>query len=53
MRHALDEVGDVQVSMADAPLVEGGVAAAVAASSGAALAAVTEAAEEARNVGKL
>jgi len=42
-----------QVAIADAPFVEGAVAAGVAASVGADLAAVTQAAEEARDVRKL
>jgi PTS hybrid protein len=41
------------VRIADAPFIEGAVAAAVAASSGLALAAVAQAAEEARDVRKL
>jgi PTS hybrid protein len=42
-----------EVRLADAPLVEGAVAAAVVASAGAGLAAVTEAAEGTRGAGKL
>lgn len=47
------EDGDVDVRLADAPFVEGAVAAAVTASSGAGLAEVLAAAEEARGVRKL
>ena len=43
----------MRAAMADAPLVEGAVAAAVAASGGAPLEDVVAAAEEARDVGKL
>lgn len=45
--------GDVRVVLADAPLVEGAIAAGVTASTGASLAEVAGAAEEARSVGKL
>ena len=49
----LSEEPGLNVALADAPLVEGGVAAAVAASTGATLAQVVEAAEGARGAGKL
>ncbi len=56
VRAALAELSDDEAAgfvLADAPLVEGAVAAAVTASTGAPLAEVASAAEEARNVGKL
>ncbi len=49
----LAEEPGLNVALADAPLVEGGVAAAVTASTGATLAQVVEAAEGARGAGKL
>lgn len=48
-----DLYGDGRIVLADAPFVEGAVAAAVAASGGLDLAAVVKAAEEARDVRKL
>jgi PTS hybrid protein len=53
VKTALADANGVRAVMADAPLVEGAVAAAVAASSGASLEDVVAAAEEARGVGKL
>ena len=53
VRHALSEIDGARAVLADAPLVEGAIAAAVVASSGAALEDVIAAAEEARGVGKL
>ena len=47
------DVDGIDVRLADAPLVEGAVAAAVLAATGADLAAVAAAAEEARDVAKL
>lgn len=47
------EVDGIDVRLADAPLVEGAVAASVLAATGADLAAVAAAAEEARDVAKL
>ena len=47
------DVDGIDVRLADAPLVEGAVAASVLAATGADLAAVLAAAEEARDVGKL
>lgn len=47
------DVAGIDVRLADAPLVEGAVAASVLAATGADLAAVLAAAEEARDVGKL
>jgi PTS hybrid protein len=47
------DVDGIDVLMADAPLVEGAVAAAVMATTGADLAGAAAAAEEARDVGKL
>ena len=47
------DVGGIDVRLADAPLVEGAVAASVLAATGADLAAVAAAAEEARDVAKL
>jgi PTS hybrid protein len=52
-RTYLEEEGSAGVLLADAPFVEGAVAAAVMASTGAPLAAVAAAAEEARSVRKL
>jgi PTS hybrid protein len=52
IRHIL-ESGNGHVKLADAPIVEGAVAAAVVASMGASLEDVTKAAEEARHVAKL
>jgi PTS hybrid protein len=52
----LDDIPDAQrswLAVADAPLVEGAVAAGVFASTGATLAAVAQAAEEARDARKL
>ncbi|MDR7274856.1 dihydroxyacetone kinase phosphoryl donor subunit DhaM [Catenuloplanes atrovinosus] len=49
----LDDLDRADLRLADAPLVEGGVAAVVTASTGATLDTVTAAAEEARTVGKL
>jgi PTS hybrid protein len=49
----LTEEPGLNVTLADAPLVEGGVAAAVTASTGATLEQVVEAAEGARSAGKL
>ena len=49
----LDPTARARVALADAPLVEGAVAAGVAASTGATLAEVAEAAREARHVPKL
>jgi dihydroxyacetone kinase DhaKLM complex PTS-EIIA-like component DhaM len=53
VKSALADANGVRATMADAPLVEGAVSAAVAASAGASLADVVAAAEEARDVGKL
>jgi phosphoenolpyruvate---glycerone phosphotransferase subunit DhaM len=47
------DLDGIDVRLADAPLVEGAVSAAVMATTGADLAAATAAAEEARDVGKL
>ena len=47
------DVGGIDVRLADAPLVEGAVAASVLAATGADLATVAAAAEEARDVAKL
>lgn len=52
-RHALTDLDDVTAVLVDAPLVEGAVAAVVAASGGAALDDVVRAAKEARDVPKL
>jgi dihydroxyacetone kinase phosphotransfer subunit len=55
-RAAVAELGPTQrgsVILADAPFVEGAIAAAVAASTGASLAEVVRAAEQTRNVSKL
>jgi phosphoenolpyruvate---glycerone phosphotransferase subunit DhaM len=53
VRHVLDRNGNGTVRLADAPFVEGAVAAAVTASAGSALEDVVRAAEEARGVTKL
>jgi dihydroxyacetone kinase DhaKLM complex PTS-EIIA-like component DhaM len=53
VRHLLDTDGNGHVRLADAPLVEGAVAAAVTASMGFPLDAVLQAAEEARGARKL
>jgi PTS hybrid protein len=56
VRAALGELSDdeaARIVVADAPLVEGAIAAGVTASTGASLAEVAGAAEEARNVAKL
>lgn len=53
VRHLLDGQTGARVRLADAPLVEGAVAAAVVASSGQPLDAVLQAAEEARGARKL
>jgi phosphoenolpyruvate---glycerone phosphotransferase subunit DhaM len=52
VRHVLEQMNG-SVRLADAPLVEGAVAAAVVASAGAPLDQVAQAAEEARNANKL
>jgi phosphoenolpyruvate---glycerone phosphotransferase subunit DhaM len=53
IRHVLERQSNGHVRLADAPLVEGAVAAAVVASTGAALVDVAKAAEEARGASKL
>ena len=53
IRHVLERQSNGHVRLADAPLVEGAVAAAVVASAGCALAEVVVAAEEARGANKL
>jgi PTS hybrid protein len=53
IRHVLESHGNGHARLADAPLVEGTVAAAVIASAGSALADVAKAAEEARGASKL
>ncbi len=53
IRHALEELGDGEARLVDAPVVEGAVAAAVTASAGSSLDAVAQAAEEARDARKL
>jgi dihydroxyacetone kinase phosphotransfer subunit len=53
VRHLLEENGNGHIRLADAPLVEGAVAAAIMASVGQPLEAVLEAAEEARGARKL
>lgn len=53
VRHVLERTGNGNVRLADAPFVEGAVAAAVVASVGADLEAVVQAAEDARNANKL
>jgi PTS hybrid protein len=52
-RHILESAANGHVQLADAPFVEGAVAAAVASSAGAAIEAVLQAAEGARGVNKL
>jgi dihydroxyacetone kinase phosphotransfer subunit len=52
-RSVLADLDDDRIVLADAPFVEGAVSAGVAASTGADLAAVVRAAEEARHAGKL
>jgi phosphoenolpyruvate---glycerone phosphotransferase subunit DhaM len=53
VRHVLERSANGHVRLADAPLVEGAVAAAVVASAGSSLDDVVQAAEEARGAGKL
>jgi PTS hybrid protein len=53
VRHVLERNGNGRVLLADAPLVEGAVAAAVIASTGATVDDVARAAEEARSANKL
>jgi PTS hybrid protein len=53
IRHVLERQSNGHARLADAPLVEGAVAAAVIASTGGALADVAKAAEEARGANKL
>jgi PTS hybrid protein len=53
VREVLDGNGDGRVRLVDAPFVEGAVAAAVIASSGASLDEVAQSAEEARDARKL
>lgn len=53
IRHVLERQSNGHVRLADAPLVEGAVAAAVVASTGSALGDVAKAAEEARGASKL
>ena len=53
IRHVLERSGNGHVRLADAPFVEGAVAAAVTASAGSSLDDVARAAEEARGVSKL
>jgi PTS hybrid protein len=53
VRHVLERNGNGHVRLADAPLVEGAVAAAVVASVGAGVEEVTKAAEDARGANKL
>jgi dihydroxyacetone kinase DhaKLM complex PTS-EIIA-like component DhaM len=53
VRHVLERNGNSRVLLADAPLVEGAVAAAVIASTGATVDDVARAAEEARSANKL
>jgi PTS hybrid protein len=53
VRHVLERNGNGRVILADAPLVEGAVAAAVIASAGASVDDVARAAEEARGANKL
>jgi phosphoenolpyruvate---glycerone phosphotransferase subunit DhaM len=53
IRHVLERNGNGVARLADAPFVEGAVAAAVVASVGADLESVIKAAEEARNANKL
>src|SRR4051794_36440400 len=53
VRHVLERNGNGRVLLADAPLVEGAVAAAVMASAGATVDEVARAAEDARGANKL
>jgi PTS hybrid protein len=53
IRHVLERSGNGHARLADAPLVEGAVAAAVVASTGSELAEVAQAAEVARGASKL
>ena len=53
VRHVLERRANGHVRLADAPLVEGAVAAAVTSSAGAELGLVVKAAEEARDARKL
>jgi dihydroxyacetone kinase DhaKLM complex PTS-EIIA-like component DhaM len=53
VRHVLERNGNGRVKLADAPLVEGAIAAAVIASAGATLDEVTRSAEDARGANKL
>jgi PTS hybrid protein len=53
IRHVLENQSNGQVRLADAPLVEGAISAAVIASTGSPLADVARAAEEARGASKL
>jgi PTS hybrid protein len=53
IRHVLEQAGNGHVRLADAPFVEGAVAAAVTSASGATLDDVVRAAESARGVRKL
>jgi PTS hybrid protein len=53
IRHVLESRSNGHVRLADAPIVEGAVAAAVIASAGSELADVVRAAQEARNANKL
>lgn len=53
IRHVLERQSNGHARLADAPLVEGAVSAAVAASAGCAMADVIQAAEEARRANKL
>ena len=53
VRHVLERSANGHVRLADAPLVEGAVSAAVVASAGSSLDEVVEAAEAARGAGKL
>jgi phosphoenolpyruvate---glycerone phosphotransferase subunit DhaM len=53
VRHVLERHRNGQIRLADAPLVEGAVAAAVTASAGLPLVEVVQAAEEARGANKL
>jgi PTS hybrid protein len=53
VRHVLEDTGNGHTSLADAPLVEGAVAAAVAASAGCEIDEVARAAEEARGASKV
>jgi PTS hybrid protein len=53
IRHVIEQSGNGSVRLADAPFVEGAIAAAVMAAAGGAVEAVARAAEEARGVRKL